>query len=270
MGRKRVKTASYDSPGSDLSSVIHKGDLEEIVERAVEKAVSSLKGEISVLKTVIMKQEQFIKERGSKIDQLQFDLNQMKIVNNDMEQYNRKLSLRIHGLNIADDKDVVDIVIGFLSEKLEIAIKKEDICAAHPVRSSGRRKNKAAGIVKMLRETDKINIIKNRRKLKGQGITIHEDLTKKNLGLLVRVRSSSLVDDAWFAGGAVWAKRHGRKFRVGLLQSIEEAAEEVEYRRPNDRARSAASQRTTRRHGLHLSSTPTSAVQPEISQTNGE
>ena len=100
-----------------------------------------------------------------------------------------------------------------------------DIKAAHPLPNS-RADKPAPIIVKLVRISDKENIIYKRPKLKC-GITIFEDMTRKNQLLLNRVWRDERVNNAWFYKGAAWCtindRDFNRKVRVNLYQGIEDA-----------------------------------------------
>ena len=102
-----------------------------------------------------------------------------------------------------------------------------DICAAHAL-SFGRFSQetghkKSTILVKFLRSRDKFSVLRERKKLKGSEVSVHEDLTKKNLMLLQRVKNDPTVEDAWYSGMSVWGKRNGHRFKVGLYQSVNDA-----------------------------------------------
>ena len=145
---------------------------------------------------------------------------------NDLEQYSRKTCIRIQGLNIPQNTDTTDEVLLTFKEHLNITLTKHDIEAAHPL-SNSRADKPAPIIVKLVRISDKENIMYKRRKLKDSGITLFEDMTRKNQLLLNRVRRDERVNNAWFYKGAVWCtindRDFNRKLRVNLYQDIEDA-----------------------------------------------
>ena len=57
----------------------------------------------------------------------------------------------------------------------------------------------------MLRRTDKIKVISARRKLKGQKVSISEELTKSNFMLLKKLQEHNLIDQAWSHNGIFFA-----------------------------------------------------------------
>ena len=199
-------------------------------------------------------------------------LDQATVDINDAEQYSRKNSVRIYGLCPSEGSNVVEAVIIFFKDKLGIDVKNTDICAAHPVKAGyGRMGKKTAILVKFLRSCDKISIIKARRKLKGLPFSVHEDLTKKNLTLLHKVRTDSSVDDAWFASGSVWAKQGDHKFRVGIHQDVNEAAHMSTFRRARGARTSWRRDRDNHgvSHQVSHSSTPINSRLMDIATTEG-
>ena len=104
---------------------------------------------------------------------------QLHIELNDLGKYSRKTCIRIKGLKIPQNTDTTDAVLSTFKENLNITLTKHDIEPAHPLPNS-RADKPAPIIVRLVRISDKENIIYKRRKLKDSGITIFEDMTRKN------------------------------------------------------------------------------------------
>ncbi|CAG2184386.1 unnamed protein product [Mytilus edulis] len=101
-----------------------------------------------------------------------------------------------------------DVVQKLLKEKL--SLDNIDIEIAHrigPVKDSDENVNTRRPIIcKMLRRTDKIKVIASRRKLKGQKVSISDELTKLNFELLKSLQEHELIDQAWSYNGKIFAK----------------------------------------------------------------
>ena len=204
---------------SDTSLLrINKNELEDIIARAIKTEMDKLYNKISEL-------EVLINAKDKKIAELEENLDDAVELINEQEQYSRKNSIRIYGLHVPPNTTAVATTVNFLADKLKIGLKEEDFCAVHTLRSGQAEGRRPVILAKLLRSSDKFRIIKERRKLKGAGITISEDLTRKNVTLLNRVKNSAVVEDAWFSNGSVWCKRGGRRFRVRLFQNIDDAIE---------------------------------------------
>ena len=59
---------------------------------------------------------------------------------------------------------------------------------------------------KMLRGTNTIKIISERRQLKGQKVSISEELTKLNFQLLEKLHEHNLIGETWSHNGKIFAK----------------------------------------------------------------
>lgn len=208
---------------SESSLYISRKDIESIV----NNAVNDLKKEISKLSDIIKRQDDELRAKEKRIECLETKLSQVEVELNNSEQYSRKNSLRINGLSVPANTSITDTVIDFFGSKLNLTFDQSSFCAVHFVNTfkSSKSLRKPPIIVKLVRTSDKIKIIKERRRLKGSSFTIQEDMTKKNVLLLNRVRNSDGVEDAWFTNGRVFCKRGGRKFPVSLLQSVHDAAQ---------------------------------------------
>ena len=150
---------------------------------------------------------------------------------NDFEQYSRNNSIRIYNLAIKNN-DSTSTVLKLLKDKLEIQLSASDIVAAHPLPPNFSSSNRDPHppppiIVHFLKNTTKGLVIQNRRKLKGNTskTSIHEDLTRKNMLLLNRVKRDDRISAAWSSRGLIWCmlKKSKVKFNVRLFKTIDGA-----------------------------------------------
>ena len=82
---------------------------------------------------------------------------------------------------------------------------RKDIEAAHPV-GQAKDGNPVPLIVHFHHRADQNECIKERSNLKNTGVVIQEDLTKKKVLLLNRVRNHDLVEQTWFSNGRIHGK----------------------------------------------------------------
>ena len=172
--------------------------------------------------------DNIITELEQKIDSMRQD---MEFELNDFEQYGRNNSIRIYNLAIKNN-DSTSTVLKLLKDKLEIQLSASDIVAAHPLPQNFSSSNRDPRppppiIVKFLKNTTKGLVIQNRRKLKGNTskISIHEDLTRKNMLLLNRVKRDDRISAVWSSRGLIWCilKNSNVKFNVRLFETIDGA-----------------------------------------------
>jgi len=170
----------------------------------------SLTKELLDLKSEVKTRDTRISSLQNKLGQAQEDLKKCLFQNNDNAQYTRKNTVRIFGVEQRDFKNenVYDIIQNIFSEKLNLP--NIDVEVAHrvgPVKTTAGTINKTRAIIcKMLRRTDKIKVISTRRKLKGQKISISEELTKSNFLLLKKLQEHNLIEQAWSHNGKMFAK----------------------------------------------------------------
>lgn len=131
---------------------------------------------------------------------------------NNQEQYSRRNCLRIFGVAETDDENTDAIVCRIANHNLGVELRCDDIDRSHRV---GRRTPPHQGpskpraiIVKMTSYRHRQRLITNRKKLKGTGLSICEDLTDSNRSLLhqaflaSKTKNSKIVS-SWTQDGRV-------------------------------------------------------------------
>ena len=138
---------------------------------------------------------------------------------NDQEQYSRRNCVRIFGVPEKERENTSKIVCEIANSHLDVSLKMEDIDRSHrvgrrpephagPVSTSGQKPR--AIIVKLTSYQHRLNLLKNRRKLKEKklGISIFEDLTNANRTLLWEAiqesnKPTSKIQSAWSMDGRI-------------------------------------------------------------------
>ena len=123
---------------------------------------------------------------------------------NDLEQYTRRNIIRIFGVKEQTNEDTDQIAVDLANEKLGFQLTKQDIDRSHRVQQKNPRKIKPI-IVKLCSYRNKGCFMRNKKKLKGTGISIQEDLTLPNLILLQKTSKCDKVNAAWSADGRIFA-----------------------------------------------------------------
>jgi len=124
-------------------------------------------------------------------------------------------------------------VVKFCWEKLHIqGIDYADIDVAHLVL---RQQNGSAEVttqkaptvlVRFYRREHRDLVIRQRRRLKGTGLTVIEDLTSLNVDTFNRARNSPLVDRSWTWNGKVYGLlKSGKKVLIKPFQAIQDCDE---------------------------------------------
>lgn len=197
----------------------------------LNKTVEALKSENSDMQTDIDRlkaDNTSLKEKNrdltEKINDAMYGRKVNEMKNNDLEQYTRRNSVRIYGLEDPKNKEEPDEtavkVIQTLNDKLHIRVDVRDIDIAHRMgafRADGNRPVICKFVSRML----KTRIIRERRKLKGTKIVIRDDLTLKNQKLLEETSAVSNVKSVWSDNGKIIALLDtGRKVVVDLKTDL--------------------------------------------------
>lgn len=162
----------------------------------------------------------------AQLKQIQINLKQCQVELNDNAQYTRKNTVRIFGLEQTDFKNenIYERIQKLFSEKLKLT--NIDVEVAHrvgPVNHEGGTINKTRPVIcKLLRRTDKMKVISVRRQLKGQGVSISDELTKYNFELLKKLQEHKLIQQAWSYNGKIFAKNKNNVIkRVVDIMSVD-------------------------------------------------
>lgn len=151
--------------------------------------------------------EQRIRNNERSIFENELYISDMELKVNDLEQYTRRNSIRIHGMQeqrTRGREDTLQLVSNFLYNELQL---EPDIEIAHRVGVQSRNSNQTRSIiVKFIRRSDKMDIMLRRKLLKGSGISISDDLTARNVRLIKHARTNERIEAAWSWDGKVYAR----------------------------------------------------------------
>lgn len=178
------------------------------------KDIEKLKKEVGNLQ----KENDTLKQE---VAELKYTQQELRKTMNDTAQYTRKDNVRILGLDEQMHEDTREVVCSTLSKKLNIEVKPSDIAACHRLPSTQKNLPRPV-IVRFKDRFCKDKVTKERRKLKGQKITICDDITRDNLKLMNRAKMSNLFESVWYFNGKVRAvkKSDAKKVIIGLFQDF--------------------------------------------------
>ena len=101
--------------------------------------------------------------------------------------------------------------------------------------------------MKFVRRSDKLNVMLQRKSLKGKGISISDDLTVKNVSLINETRNHERIEAAWSWDGKVYAKgTNGYKLKLFPGIKIDDELDKAEAQ-ANERANVQANARSNAR-----------------------
>lgn len=197
--------------------------IKECVEKAVEDKIEPLIRSIENLETVLERQNERLLKYEEQVDSMSTQIKYLDDKCNELDQYSRRNCLRISGLPETAGEITDDLVINLARDKLEIPLSAEDIDRSHRIGRNLPDKTRAV-IVKFTTYRARSSVIKVRRKLRGSGIVIREDLTKSNHQLLKSTTDHRDVKSAWTLDGKVFAivttNGHETKRRITDLQQL--------------------------------------------------
>ena len=192
-------------------------------ERHLEDCFKDFKAQIvNKLKNVLTSMNKKIGElenRVQRIENRETDIDSMELKNikielNRQHQYSRKDNLRVFGQEENKDEDCKKVVCDLIQKALNVKIEPCDISAAHRLPQTKKQKHKPI-IVRMKDRSLRQEIPTSRKKLKGTGKSIAEDMTASNVRLLAEAEASKCFKAVWFANGRVRAQ--GKKDRIHTL-----------------------------------------------------
>ena len=192
-----------------------KNMLEEMLHRvtkeltALESRVSNLESENNTLKKEIADLRKSQKEQ--------------KIEQNHAAQYSRKESIRIWKKQEVNGEDTRECVVDLIKTKLQLKVTKEDISACHRLPAGRHSDNQHRPILVRFRNRYiKEDVIRARKKLKGQQINITDDITRENMTLMDSARKSGYFESVWFYNAKVHAikKRDAKRVVLELFQDF--------------------------------------------------
>ncbi|KAK3873783.1 hypothetical protein Pcinc_021208 [Petrolisthes cinctipes] len=164
------------------------------VTRAMESFVKTMKEEIrmqsqQVNDTILCDLHKQIKQQSYQLEQ--------------MEQYSRRENVRIKGIRCTEGEDVTATVIK-VAEDIGVTLIQADISVCHCIGTSSDANRPKPIIVRLARREKKIELMKNKKKLK-RGIYIDEDLTKMRSKMLYEIRRDPQTTKTWTIDGRIFA-----------------------------------------------------------------
>lgn len=195
--RSEVSAALRDQANLDLIA----GTISDAVTAAVlvkiRADVERNTAEINALKKSVSEYER----KTRKLEE------QLSVATDELEQYQRRNSLRVFGVAEDEAEDTDNQLIQIVQEKLGIEVCKADIDRSHRVgrKVSGATKPRPI-IVKFVSYRKRAEIFREKRKLAKTGLTIREDLTRERLKLLNNAISHFGLQNVWTQDGRVIIK----------------------------------------------------------------
>ena len=219
--RLAVYESNYENksknPRSDAASKICVTDISKNDEQ---------KNELNGMKEALLKLQQMI-------DSTMKRLSAVERRQDDLEQYSRSNCLVIHGCeNVPKSKlgkylEIENFVCNTLNEHLQLdsPLQANDLDIAHPLPS----KKGTPVIVKFIRRTQKNEVYRKKRLLKGTKMIITEFLTKRRLQLLEKARLEFKQCPVWSWKGEIFVFHNNKKKVIDDFIDITKIKSELSY-----------------------------------------
>jgi hypothetical protein len=216
-----VKSAveSHLSSEGVLSEIIARLSVEikTIVEEAIKAAVKPLSDEVSRLQNEVIDLRTKLRELDNNIADR----------TDDLEQYQRRNNLRIFGIKETSAEDTDALVLQLCSEKLGIDLPTDAICRSHrvgkqpPPATDGNKRHRPI-IVKFVAYRYRQQIFAAKKKLKGSGVTVREDLTARRMEVYRAAAAKHGLRNTWTLDGRVlWMDSRGKKGVATRMMDLE-------------------------------------------------
>ncbi|XP_034231494.1 protein unc-13 homolog C-like [Thrips palmi] len=177
--------------------------------KPLQDSVNTLQLEITSLRETVEKLSEELADKDQQIQQLE---TAVKVGLDEREQYSRRNNVRIFGVKEQSNEDTNNLVID-LAKKMGVHLEHYHIDRSHRIGKAGERPRPI--IVKFVSYAERSSLFSAKKRLKGTGVTIREDLTKMRMDLLKTAVSHYSNNAVWTIDGVILVKvNKDRPFRV--------------------------------------------------------
>ena len=183
-------------------------------------------------------------ELKSELCHIRDTIHNMKMKDDEMEQYSRRNSVLVNGIPESDKRPTDEIVLS-IANQYNINISIADIDRSHRIGKEADGKARAV-IVKFVSYRARNEFMRKKQDL-ANGIYFNEHLTPLRSEILYKARrlfKEERLFGAWSLGGRVFVKdTTGEKHEVKSIKHVESLASRIPVKRPQSARSSAASRR---------------------------
>ena len=142
------------------------------------------------------KKDKIVEHLKSEVDSLSTKIEKLEKLQDQQEQFSRRNCLLVYG--IAEEKEEITNEVITNKEKLNLEIKLRDIERMHRFGEPRKTRGKTRPVtVKIVRYNDRNRVVKNKKKLKGQKISITESLKKTRMDKLKQTKETYRFTNVW-------------------------------------------------------------------------
>ncbi|VEN50015.1 unnamed protein product [Callosobruchus maculatus] len=198
-------------------------DVKLIVKQTIEELFSD-ENFIAVISEKI-EQKLGLKATQQKIVGLEKQVDDLRRIKSklecDMDMLNQRIrrkSLRIFGMQEKQDRSVSEQVRAFCEDKLKMHVSEENLENCF---WTGKSKNGMRNILFTVDSYNlKMKLLRNRRLLKGSGLTLTEDMTPSRHSLYKKSVQKWGKQSTWFFDGKIWVKIRENKYEIKSDEDI--------------------------------------------------
>ena len=194
----------------------------------LEGAVFNLENDRDQLKTEMTQLKKENADLHQQLNQQTKATADLKRGLNDQEQHGRQWNLRVYGVKESPGETAEDCrerCRALFSTQLGVPTEMSDIEVAH---RSGKPATLGSDarprpiIARLFSRRHRGEVLSVRKKLKGSGVSVGEDLTLANYKLLRSVSNHSATMSSWSSGGKINARlKNGKKVRVDITDDVD-------------------------------------------------
>jgi len=162
--------------------------------------------------------DKLTKRFEDRISALENKVEKLKGEQDDLDQYQRRWNLVLHGLPENNDENCAEIVHQLINTKLNVNLPASSLQRSH--RLGTKTNGKRPIIVRFLNYSDRKRVYGEKKKLKGTGIVITENLTPTRLNLYKKVHETKIFTASWTMDGNVFGVFNGKVVRVSSLNDL--------------------------------------------------
>ena len=150
-----------------------------------------------------MLKEEIINSLSGQVSVFHDDLKKMEAQVHQQAQYSRQNCLLFHGIKEEKGEDTDTIIINTVKEEMDIEILSNHLNWSHRIGNPKTKKKERPITVKFVRCNLRHNIFKNKKLLKGKGVSITESLTKDRMAKLNEARETYGFRNVWTSDGKI-------------------------------------------------------------------
>ena len=175
-----------------------------------DSLVGELKAALDASTEAIRKLEAALQERDSRIHDLEVKLTEKQ---DDLEQYGRRMCLRVFGVPEERNEDT-DMIAIDVAKKINVDLSIQDIDRSHRIGKINAGDRPRPVIIKFISYRKRSEVFRSKKLLKGSGITVREDLTKRRHSVLKMAITKFGLQNVWTVDGNIIVKDGDNKRRI--------------------------------------------------------